>query len=188
MLLLATAVMAFVRALRKPRSLVRRRRRFGAYLAHVGFLVVAIGIAASQFGQQEKDVTLSPGETASVAGYSLTYEGSAERQLADHTDFVASMKFGSQTLEPSRAIYAGLGGQALTHVAITSTPVADVYIVLAGTGDDGSATFRVFINPLVSWIWTGGIVLILGVVLGNLAEASPATELASRRIAITLPA
>src|SRR5437868_15535959 len=120
--------------------------------------------------------------------YTLTSAGVHKRQLTDPTEFVAGMRFGDQTLEPSRATYAGLGGQALTHVAITTTPLADVYVVLAGTNDDGSASFRVFANPLVSWVWAGGAVIILGVVLGNVGERSATPELASRRIPITLPA
>ncbi len=175
-------------ALRKPKSIVRRRRRYGAYLAHLGLLVVVIGIAASHFGQQEKDVTLQPGQQVTVAGYTLTYIGSEQRQLGDHNEFIAGMRFGDRTLEPSLATYAGLGGQALTHVAISTTPVADVYVVLAGTSADGSASFRVFVNPLVTWIWAGGAVILLGVVLGNVGERSAVTELATRRIPITLPA
>jgi len=80
---------------------------------------------------------------------------------------IRDRRFGDQLLEPARATYAGLGGQSLTHVAISSTPVADVYVVLAGTNSDGSASFRVIVNPLVSWIWAGGVIIILGVVLGN---------------------
>ncbi|HKW06869.1 MAG TPA: cytochrome c-type biogenesis CcmF C-terminal domain-containing protein, partial [Candidatus Dormibacteraeota bacterium] len=159
-----------------------------AYLAHAGVLVVAMGIAASQFGQQEKDVTLQPGQSVTVAGNTLTFTGSEERHLGDQTDEVATMRFGSTTLGPSRATYAGLGGQALTHVAISTTPLADVYVVLAATNPDGSASFRVFVNPLVTWIWAGGVVLLLGVVLGNVGEREMAAELASRRIPITLPA
>ena len=147
--------------------LARRRRRYGAYLAHLGLAVVVIGLAASHFWQQEKDVTLQPGQQVSIAGYMLTYAGVQDRELADHSELVASMKFGDQTLEPARATYAGLGGQSLTHVAITTTPVADVYVILAGTNPDGSASFRILVNPLVSWIWAGGIVIILGVILGN---------------------
>jgi len=145
----------------------RRRRRYGAYLAHLGLAIVVIGLAASHFWQQEKDVTLQPGQQVSVAGYTLTYAGVQTRELTDHSELVAAMRFGDQTLEPARATYAGLGGQSLTHVAISSTPVADVYVVLAGTNGDGSASFRVFVNPLVSWIWAGGAIIILGVVLGN---------------------
>src|SRR5713101_5263656 len=145
----------------------RRRRHYGAYLAHLGLAVVVVGLAASHFWQQEKDVTLQPGQQVSVAGYTLTYTGAAQRELADHSELVAAMKLGDQTLEPARATYAGLGGQSLTHVAISTTPIADVYVVLAGTNGDGSASFRVFVNPLVSWIWAGGAIVILGVLLGN---------------------
>src|SRR5690348_5132055 len=97
------------------------------------------------------------------------------------------MRFGDSTLEPSRATYAGLGGQALTHVAISTTPLADVYVVLAATNQDGSASFRVFINPLVTWIWAGGAVIVIGVVLGNLGEPVLSPELARRRVVATLP-
>jgi len=185
----ATVATEYARVMRrKPGLVVKKRRRYGAYLAHVGVLVVAVGIAASQFGQQEKDLTLQPGESVTVAGYSLTYTGSEQQQLADHTEYIAAMRFGDTALVPSRATYAGLGGQALTHVAISTTALADVYVVLAGTNVDGSALFRVLVNPLVTWIWVGGAILILGVVLGNVGEREVAAELARRRIPITLPA
>ena len=92
------------------------------------------------------------------------------------------MRLGNQTLEPARATYAGLGGQSLTHVAISSTPIADVYVVLAGMNGDGSASFRVFVNPLVSWIWAGGAIIIFGVLLGNIGERAPAGEAVRRRV------
>jgi cytochrome c-type biogenesis protein CcmF len=167
--------------------LVLKRRRYGAYLAHLGLVVLAAGIAGSHLWQQEKDVTLAPGQQVSVAGYTLTYTSLQGRQLADHTESVAAMKFGDSTLEPSRATYAGLGGQSLTHVAISTTPVADVYVVLAGTNPDGSASFRVYVNPLVTWIWAGGAIIILGVVLGNLGERSPATMPVRRTARAAVP-
>jgi cytochrome c-type biogenesis protein CcmF len=188
-----TVLMEYGRTLfRKPRTwphigaaLRGRRRRYGAYLAHLGLAVVVVGLAGSHFWQQEKDVTLNAGEQVSVAGYKLTYEGSRQRQLSDHTEYFAAVKFGDQVLEPSRATYGGLGGQALTHVAITTTPVADIYVVLAQTNSDGSASFRVFVNPLVTWIWAGGAIIILGVVLGNFGERSPVPELVRRRAPAT---
>jgi cytochrome c-type biogenesis protein CcmF len=172
---------------RLPSVFGRRRRRYGAYLAHLGLAVLVTGIAASHFWQQERDVTLAPGQQVTVAGYTLTYTGSEQRQLADHTELVASMRFGDATLEPALATYAGLGGQALTHVSINTTPVADVYVVLAGSGADGTASFRIFVNPLVSWIWAGGAIIIFGVLLGNLGERAPAIEAVRRRVPASVP-
>ena len=167
---------------------VRKRRRYGAYLAHLGMVVLVVGIAGSHFWQQEKIVALKPGEQVTVAGYTLTYTGAEQRQLADHTELVGSMRMGDQTLEPARATYAGLGGQSLTHAAISSTPIADVYVVLAGLNDDGSAAFQIFVNPLVIWIWAGGAIVILGVVLGNVGERRRAFELQVARAASPQPA
>src|SRR5256886_11516772 len=97
-----TVVTEYARAaLRKPRSILRKRRHYGAYLAHLGLVVTVVGIAASHFGQQEKDVTLTPGESVTVAGYMLTVTGSEQRQLLDHTELIAGMRFGDRTLEPS---------------------------------------------------------------------------------------
>jgi cytochrome c-type biogenesis protein CcmF len=189
----ATVLMEYGRTLlRRPlrfsrigHVLQRKRRHYGAYLAHLGLIVVVVGLGASHFWQQERDVTLQAGDHVTVSGYTLTYEGSRQRQLSDHTEYFAAVRFGDQVLEPSRATYGGLGGQALTHVAITTTPVADIYVVLAQTNSDGSASFRVFVNPLVTWIWAGGAIIILGVVLGNLGERSPLPELVRRRAPAT---
>ncbi|HEY6874801.1 MAG TPA: cytochrome c-type biogenesis CcmF C-terminal domain-containing protein [Candidatus Dormibacteraeota bacterium] len=182
----ATCVVLYGRAIRRAgaRILVRKRRRYGAYLAHIGLVVLAIGIAASHFWQQESDVTLQTGQSATVAGYTLTYAGAGQRQLSDHSELVASMRFGDSTLEPARATYAGLGGQSLTHVAISTTPWADVYVILTGANSDGSASFRILINPLVSWIWAGGALLLLGVAFGNLGfhRREPVAVLAPARV------
>jgi cytochrome c-type biogenesis protein CcmF len=168
-------------------AVVRKRRRYGAYLAHLGMVVLVVGIAGSHFWQQQKDVTLRPGDRVSVAGYTLTYVGAEQHQLADHTELVGAMRLGDQTLQPARASYAGLGGQSLTHVAISSTPVADVYVVLAGIADDGSASFRIFVNPLVAWIWAGGVLIILGVILGNVGERRRAADLVVARVPNAVP-
>ena len=169
-----------------PSLLRKRRRRYGAYLAHLGLAVLVTGIGSSHFWQQEKDVTLGPGQQVTVGGYTLTYVGSTKRQLADHTELVGVMRFGDATLEPARATYAGLGGQSLTRVAISTTPLADVYVVLAGANTDGSASFRVFVNPLVSWIWAGGTIIIVGVLLGNVGERAPVLEPIRRRVPATV--
>ncbi len=52
--------------------------------------------------------------------------------------------------------------QPVTEVAIRSTPVEDLYVILEGWDQSGSVAFKVLVNPLVSWIWIGGGVLVLG--------------------------
>jgi cytochrome c-type biogenesis protein CcmF len=168
-------------------AVLRSRRRYGAYLAHLGMVVLAVGIAGSHFWQQQKDVTLRPGDQVSIAGYTLTYLGAEQRQLADHTELVGAMRLGDQVLQPARASYAGLGGQSLTHVAISSTPAADVYVILAGMSEDGSASFRIFVNPLLAWIWAGGAIIILGIILGNVGERQRAADVSVARVRSVVP-
>jgi cytochrome c-type biogenesis protein CcmF len=73
-------------------------------------------------------------------------------------------------------------------VAISSTPIADLYVVLNGLNPDGSASFRVFVNPLVTWIWAGGAIIILGVMLGNVGERRRAFDLVIARASSPQPA
>jgi cytochrome c-type biogenesis protein CcmF len=92
---------------------------------------------------------------------------------------VARLRLGDEPLEPARLSYPALGGQSVTRVAIRSTALEDVYIVLAGTSDDGSAAFHVFVNPLVTWIWAGAALLVLGVLVGHLGRPEPRRERAT---------
>ena len=52
--------------------------------------------------------------------------------------------------------------QAVTEVAIRSTLIEDLYVILIGWDEDGTTAFKVLVNPLVNWIWIGGGVLFLG--------------------------
>ncbi len=182
---LATALLEYARGTRFARRrqggrlqaagrvAARNRRRYGAHLAHIGIIVAAAGIAGSHFWQQEQDVTLRPGEAATVAGYHLLYLGPEERVSGDHRNLVARLGLGGEVLEPARALYPSLGGQSLTRVAIRSNATQDLYVVLAGS-EDGAASFHVFVNPMVTWIWAGAALLIVGVLLGNLGRIRPA--------------
>jgi cytochrome c-type biogenesis protein CcmF len=158
------------------RLAMRRRRRYGAFLAHLGILLVAAGIAASHFWQQERDVTLRPGQSASVAGHLLSLQSVDSQEVGDHSETVAVLRLGDEeTLAPARLSYPALGGQALSRVAIRSTALEDVYVVVAGTSQDGVA-LHVFVNPLVTWIWAGAALLVTGVLLGHLGRPQPTPD------------
>jgi cytochrome c-type biogenesis protein CcmF len=49
-----------------------------------------------------------------------------------------------------------------TEVAIRSNLIEDLYVILASVTDDGKANIKVQINPLVSWLWIGGVVMLVG--------------------------
>jgi cytochrome c-type biogenesis protein CcmF len=56
--------------------------------------------------------------------------------------------------------------EATTEVAIHVRPWEDIYIVLTGYDVQSQlANFRVFINPLISWVWLGFMMLGLGVLV-----------------------
>jgi cytochrome c-type biogenesis protein CcmF len=67
-------------------------------------------------------------------------------------------------LHPERRLYRN-PEQPTTEVAIRSTLTEDLYVILAGVNENGSATFRFYVNPLVSWIWIGGVIFVLGALI-----------------------
>ena len=155
------------------RLAVRNRRRYGAYLAHAGILLAAAGIAGSQFWQQERDVLLRPGQSVTVGTHTLTYQGVNSDREGDHVALRARLVMGDVRLSPARLVYPGAGGQAVSQVAIESSALEDVYVVLAGPLSGQQVAFHVFVNPMVTWIWAGAALLVLGVLLGNLGRPEP---------------
>jgi cytochrome c-type biogenesis protein CcmF len=150
------------------RLAIRNRRRYGAYLAHLGIVLAAVGFAGSHFWQQEKQVVLRPGQSVAVAGYRMTLE-SASRAPAGRTivqQAVLVLSDGDRLL-PGRTVYPDFGGQSSTQVAIRSTPFEDLYVVLGDSTDPGAANLTVFVNPLVGWIWAGAALLVLGTIAGS---------------------
>jgi cytochrome c-type biogenesis protein CcmF len=69
------------------------------------------------------------------------------------------------TGKPQKDFYKSASQQPSTDVDILSTLKEDLYLILAGFTDDGSATFKVLINPLTKWLWIGGIVLGIGTLI-----------------------
>ena len=73
--------------------------------------------------------------------------------------------------------------QGVTEVAIRSTLVEDLFVILIGSDADDSTAFKVLVNPLVSWIWIGGLIFVIGGLIAFWPERrrSPAAEQAKKR-------
>jgi cytochrome c-type biogenesis protein CcmF len=70
------------------------------------------------------------------------------------------------TVRPERNLHSNVQG-AVTEVALRSNLKEDLYVVLASLEPDGLAAFQVIINPMVIWLWLGGVVLLVGVLIAG---------------------
>lgn len=161
------------------RSLVwGNKPRYGGYIVHLGIILMAIGIIASQAYQIEKEVTLSVGESAEIGGFTLVYRGldsfpTQNRDVVTATlDVYDSNQKKLTVLTPSK-IFQDNTENAVSEVSIRTTLTEDLYTILAGWQDQ-QATFKFLINPMIVWIWLGGIVMILGTVLAFWPDAREA--------------
>ena len=144
----------------------RNKRRYGGYVIHMGVVLMAIGITGSHVFQREAEGTLRPGETFDVGGYRLRYDDMDFYQAQGVEVASASLvafRHGEAKfrLIPQKHFHPNVENPT-TEVAIWSDLQRDLYLVLVGWDQQGGATFKGFVNPLVKWIWIGGIVMALG--------------------------
>jgi len=166
------------------------RRRYGGFIVHLGVVMAVIGIAGSMFYQTEQQFNFKRGDSLTVKQYTLKFEGlkmtpaqnrdiiSAQMSVFENGNLVA-------TLTPSKDYYRA-ADQSTTEVAIRSTAREDLYLILGGWTDDGTATIKIFINPLVMWLWVGFGVFILGTLIAALPDPREATVAARSRATQTV--
>ncbi len=151
-----------------PRALwnlvARNKRRYGGYIVHAGVVLIFVGITGGAFNS-ETQRTLSKGESFNFKQYQLRYEGLAQYATRSKETIVASITVLNEgrrigSLTPEKSLYHGQE-QPTTEVAIHSNLMEDLYIILAGFDND-SVTLKVLVNPLVAWLWIGGLVMTLG--------------------------
>jgi cytochrome c-type biogenesis protein CcmF len=65
-----------------------------------------------------------------------------------------------------------------TMVAIQTSPLRDLYVVYAGRSPEtGKPVIHAYLNPLVKWIWFGGLIVVLGTCLALVPSRQPALAL-----------
>ena len=159
----------------------RNQRRYGGYIVHLGVVLMAVGIIGNSFYQVENQAALQVGETMSIGPYVLRYEGLFERRGSNYTQVVGRLtvlRDGEMidVLEPTRNIYDKRPEQPTTEVAVRFGLREDLYVVLAGWEQGGQlASFKVYINPLMTWLWIGGLVLVLGALIAVWPQQRRAT-------------
>lgn len=147
----------------------RNRRRYGGYVVHVGVVAIIVGIACQGAFSTQGDLALRTGQTGEVAGYQFTNDGGT-RARDDHKMSVGVELGVSEggnrfaTLNPGVDVFLAQQ-QRSSEVAIDSSPFRDVYVVLVGLTPDGLARISVFVNPMMMWIWVGGLIMVLGSII-----------------------
>ncbi|MCA9932471.1 MAG: heme lyase CcmF/NrfE family subunit [Ardenticatenaceae bacterium] len=157
--------------------MARNRRRYGGYWIHMGVLIMAVGIIGVELYQEETQQLMQIGDKISLGRYEMQllgvqqYEGpddliitEATVDVYDNGDLVA-------TLTPRREIYTRTG-QPMTIPKARSTIAEDFYVLLAEQPTSpNAAIMRVFLNPMINWVWAGGFVFVLGTLIAAWPDA-----------------
>ena len=127
-----------------------------------------IGITGSNAFKQEREALMTPGDSLQIGDYTLIYNG-----LVDHSNNRAQIVAADvrvelkdrylMTLYPSKQFFPNQ--DPISEVDIRQTLKEDLYLILTGWDKTGRANIKALINPLVVWIWTGGMVMLIGTLI-----------------------
>jgi cytochrome c-type biogenesis protein CcmF len=158
------------------RLIGRNRRRYGGYLVHAGIVIYFIAFAGMAF-KREQEATLKPGDSVEMRSpfghtYRFTHMGISQYEALNRIVSAATVEVskdgrraGLMTSEKRQHVdsFKRPTFEPSTEVAIRSNLQEDVYIVFAGAvNGTEEAVYRFNLNPLVWWVWFGGLVLVIG--------------------------
>ena len=173
----------------------RNRRRYGGYVVHLGMVMLFAAFAGLAF-KRETEVTLKPGQSVDVKSpygwtYHITHQGVSQYEqlnrfvTAASVDVTRNGKYIGTMKSEKRQHLDSLGRPTFepsTEVAIRSDMREDLYIVFAGAVEGTEeAVYRITINPLVWWVWYGGMVLAAGGLITLWPGAQGPTAASRRR-------
>ena len=158
----------------------RNRRRYGGYIIHLGVVMMAIGIIGIEMFQTETQGTIPQGGQITLDEYVMTYESlaifdaSGGRNVARAVISVEKNGQPVGELYPRRDFYYD-SQQPMTIPGVRSTLEDDFYIILVDWMPISSegATFKVYHNPLVKWMWLGAWVFIIGTLVAAWPKKDP---------------
>ncbi len=143
-------------------------RSSGGMVVHLGVVLVAVAFAAASAYLASEEVRLAPGESATVAGHTVTYQGmNAPAETAQKTVFSARVQVdGGAVYEPALNRFPN-ATQTIGTPSVRAGLTEDVYLTLVATPEEPGdpAVIGVLVQPLVTWLWIGGGVMALGTLL-----------------------
>lgn len=154
----------------------RSRRAIGGLVAHAGIGLAAIAIVGAGVGRADTSGVLRTGDTLGLGSTTIRLVGLRMESRPDRSVVVADALLqgsaGDLAIGPSLSIFPNSGSNgAVPTPAIAASPLQDVYVTLLDADPvAGTATLRLSTLPLMSWLWVGGAMLVLG---GLLAAPMP---------------
>jgi cytochrome c-type biogenesis protein CcmF len=166
------------------RLMGRNRRRYGGYIIHISMMLMAIGILGMESFQTSTQGALKQGEALNISGYTVKY-----RELASWDDKGKGVNFTRATVDVYKnGIYLGVlnpridyyfdSKQNMTIPGNRSTFRDDLYVILVDWQPTTAmgATFKIFVNPLVNWLWIGSLIFLVGIIFAAWPDRDPAEE------------
>ncbi len=151
----------------------RNRRRYGGYIIHISMMLMAVGILGINIFQIESQGTLPVDGSMKLGDYTVKYESIAQftgpdnRQVTRAVVGVYDPKDNYLGELHPRIDYYPDSQQNMTIPGERATMRDDLYVLLVDwqPATANGATFKVFVNPLVNWLWIGALVFLLGILI-----------------------
>jgi cytochrome c-type biogenesis protein CcmF len=156
----------------------RNRRRYGGYIIHLSMVLMAIGIIGIESFQVETQGRIGVGESLKLSNYTVTYKELASWDEApkgvNYTRAVVDVYRNGVylgQLHPRRDYYYD-SQQAMTIPGERATLRDDLYVLLIDwePASTTGATFKIFVNPLVNWLWLGSFLFLAGIIIAAWPE------------------
>jgi cytochrome c-type biogenesis protein CcmF len=155
----------------------RNTRRYGGYIVHFGVALVFLGILGTPFNREaEKEMAF--GDKMALGPYTLVCNSYTQQENPNYSSDLAIIQIFKgdrliDTLYPESRFYTA--SQQQQHVpAIRSSLQEDLYVVYEGQNQDtGRPIIKAHLNPMVSWIWIGLLVMVFGTILALIPNGSP---------------
>jgi cytochrome c-type biogenesis protein CcmF len=142
------------------------RSAWAMTVSHIGMGILILGVTGVATGRSEHILVMRPGDSADLAGYSVTFRGVADVQgpnyAAQRATFDVMRGERHVVMLDSEKRSFPVEGSTTTEAGIDSGLFRDLYLVLGESRPDGSWTVRMYHNPLALWIWGGAAIMGLG--------------------------
>ena len=163
---IATGVRRLWTACRKRGARGLTQRAGGGMVAHIGLASMALALAASGNFLQQDEITLAAGDSGRAAGYQIELVEFQEIVHPERLEQRAVVRVDGQRLTPAVDRFIARG-RIVGNPDTASSPLRDVQVSIVSLpeGDNPEAVLRVTVQPMVLWLWVGGGLMGVGVVL-----------------------